>query len=250
MHRSGFDLMTYAQTLVTRLLTRAANERNPYSRRIKRILDRQVDYSTYANPVAVRKCDALFEERWITNRAAYRTDHWANHFEIDNLIRAGVLGDSPTLDFGCGTGNIDIELAKRGYRMIGVDLSPKAIEIANLYRADLPEDVKERAVFHQADITTFDRDEPLAACIMLHVVEHIQDPAIVFTALRRLLAQNGVMWVSVPFGDHYEDPGHVHHFYTKQELADFLGQYARVENIIHDETNNVLCAILHIRSGD
>jgi SAM-dependent methyltransferase len=34
------------------------------------------------------------------------------------------------IDFGCGTGIITLELARRGYRMIGVDPSPLMLEVA------------------------------------------------------------------------------------------------------------------------
>ncbi|MBQ4145742.1 MAG: class I SAM-dependent methyltransferase, partial [Clostridia bacterium] len=34
------------------------------------------------------------------------------------------------LDLGCGTGNITVPMAKRGYDMIGLDASPEMLEIA------------------------------------------------------------------------------------------------------------------------
>jgi SAM-dependent methyltransferase len=46
------------------------------------------------------------------------------------LIERGVLPGADVLDAGCGTGRYAIELARRGYVVHGVDLSPDLIDIA------------------------------------------------------------------------------------------------------------------------
>ncbi len=49
-----------------------------------------------------------------------------------DFIEAEIGGDRsvPILDIGCGTGRHAIELARRGYKVTGVDLSPSQIERA------------------------------------------------------------------------------------------------------------------------
>lgn len=56
------------------------------------------------------------------------------------------------LDLGCGTGNITLELANRGYDMIGLDASPEMLEIA-MEKARAQE--KEILFLHQ-DMTEFE----------------------------------------------------------------------------------------------
>src|SRR4026208_1526611 len=46
------------------------------------------------------------------------------------LVDRGVLPGSAILDAGCGTGRYAIELARRGYVVHGIDLSPDLIEVA------------------------------------------------------------------------------------------------------------------------
>ncbi len=56
------------------------------------------------------------------------------------------------LDMGCGTGNITLELAERGYDMIGLDASPEMLEIA---MEKAREQEKEILFLHQ-DMTEFE----------------------------------------------------------------------------------------------
>src|SRR5262249_603327 len=46
------------------------------------------------------------------------------------LIDRGILPGGDVLDAGCGSGRYAIELARRGYAVRGVDLSPDLIEVA------------------------------------------------------------------------------------------------------------------------
>lgn len=49
------------------------------------------------------------------------------HGEAD-LVEA--LGPASVLDAGCGTGRVAIELARRGMRVVGVDIDPDMLEVA------------------------------------------------------------------------------------------------------------------------
>ena len=60
---------------------------------------------------------------YIYDKLMYDIDYpkWANY--IEDIFRINNYKPSLILDLGCGTGNFCIEMAKRGYEMIGVDLS-------------------------------------------------------------------------------------------------------------------------------
>lgn len=53
---------------------------------------------------------------------------WANY--VEHLLKEYGISDGLVLELGCGTGNLTGALAKRGYDMIGVDLSEDMLEIA------------------------------------------------------------------------------------------------------------------------
>jgi SAM-dependent methyltransferase len=66
------------------------------------------------------------------------------------------------LDLACGTGIPTVMLARRGYRMTGVDRSPEMLAILESKRGDLPI----RAT--RADMREFSLPEPLEAAICLY----------------------------------------------------------------------------------
>jgi SAM-dependent methyltransferase len=46
------------------------------------------------------------------------------------LVESGQVLPCEAVDLGCGAGNYAVWLASRGFRMTGIDISPKAIELA------------------------------------------------------------------------------------------------------------------------
>lgn len=67
---------------------------------------------------------------YIYDKLTYDVDYrkWADYIEA--IFNKHGLKPSMVLDLGCGTGNFCIEMAKRGYEMIGVDLSPDMLSCA------------------------------------------------------------------------------------------------------------------------
>src|SRR6476660_2671232 len=64
------------------------------------------------------------------------------------LVGRDILPGAELLDAGCGTGRYSRELARRGYIVHGVDLSPELIEVAKGTAGDLTDGVS----FAVADI--------------------------------------------------------------------------------------------------
>ncbi|HEY7088733.1 MAG TPA: class I SAM-dependent methyltransferase [Tepidisphaeraceae bacterium] len=53
--------------------------------------------------------------------------------EVDFLVQAMGIhpGQARILDVGCGVGRHSLELARRGFKVVGLDVSPKFVELAN-----------------------------------------------------------------------------------------------------------------------
>jgi SAM-dependent methyltransferase len=80
------------------------------------------------------------------------------------LAMLGAAGGERVLDLACGTGRHALELARRGHRVVGVDISPDLLEIA---RADASAGSLE-ASFVELDLREMDFDEEFDLVLSLN----------------------------------------------------------------------------------
>lgn len=105
----------------------------------------------------------------------------------------------PVADLGCGVGTHALELARRGYDVVGVDLSPRMVHVA-----------RARAVRDGVDATfeVYDVGEPLrfgdaslGGVFAIHVVQHLPDPGAFIAEVRRGLRPDGHLLITSPVRD-------------------------------------------------
>lgn len=170
--------------------------------------------------------------------------YWEVYFETVYMLNCPYL-QGKVLDFGCGTGHLDIILAKKGFNVTGIDISTIAIDIANLFRSDESEEVKERTKFYIEDVTGPASElEKFDFCFSTHVFEHIKEPGPIIEGLRRRLKKDAYMLMSVPLGYAYNDPDHVHHFMNEEELRAHFDKYVKVIKVDRHESDKVLKIIV------
>lgn len=103
----------------------------------------------------------------------------------------GYLKRPPTsvLDYGCGSGRFLARMRQVGIRANGVDVSPRAIEVARSYGLDacvgsydeMPKDLGEFGLVR-----------------LWHVLEHVADPVAALTELKLRIMPGGSIVVAVP----------------------------------------------------
>lgn len=88
---------------------------------------------------------------------------------VDKLLKGYNSRINNIVNFGCGTGKHDIELARLGYQCKGIDISPLMIEIAR-QNADANES---RIEFEVGDVRNYETDRKYDAVISLfHVMSY------------------------------------------------------------------------------
>jgi SAM-dependent methyltransferase len=76
----------------------------------------------------------------------------------DLLRRTGAPDGARVLDGGCGTGRVAVELARRGWRVVGVDLDPSMLAAARAKSDAIP--------WHLDDLATLALDETFEAAVL------------------------------------------------------------------------------------
>ena len=111
------------------------------------------------------------------------------------LVGRGIVPGAEILDAGCGTGRYSRELARRGYIVHGVDLSPKLIEVANGAVAHRTGGVS-FAVADSLDSPTARYAAILCRGVLNDIIDDDRRDA-VFSAFARALRPNGALILDV-----------------------------------------------------
>lgn len=114
------------------------------------------------------------------------------------------------LDIGCSQGIISILLARKGFRVLGLDPDIEAIDYALADLAEEPENVRERVEFRVSDALTMAPEPDLFDTVVLgEVIEHLSRPERLVEVAFDALKPGGTAVITTPFGvlehpDHYE----------------------------------------------
>ena len=129
------------------------------------------------------------------------------------------------LDAGCGIGLYSLTLAKRGYKVHGIDADKEKISSAKKLAYSLNIDT---VSFDTSDICQLPiEDETYDRIICSDVIEHIKDDDVAVSELARVLKKRGILVLSVPsvmsVSKKMEDRfGHARQGYTKDQLISLL----------------------------
>ncbi len=151
------------------------------------------------------------------------------------ILKHVPAGGGRALDVGCGTGRVAFRLAARGYRVEGIDIEPRAVELAQRMAAA-------RAVpacaFRVGDYRNPAEVSPEAYDLVVcsEVLEHVDEYRAIIANMYRALKPAGRLIVTVPCDmrkfsilDRYA--GHLRRFDSREILAD-LSAFRRTSVIV------------------
>lgn len=146
---------------------------------------------TNADPAELAKFSEL-AHRWWDPESEFRPLHQINPLRlgwIDSL--AGIAGKR-VLDVGCGGGILADAMARKGADVLGIDLSVKALRVAQLHalEASTP-----RVDYREVSTEDLAAEQPGSFDVVtcMEMLEHVPDPASIVQACSTLVKPGG--WV-------------------------------------------------------
>jgi 2-polyprenyl-3-methyl-5-hydroxy-6-metoxy-1,4-benzoquinol methylase len=189
------------------------------------------------------ECDSVFTDRLKRYPIALKLDFWKNHFELESLKHYPEI-NGHVLDFGCGSGHLDIFLAQKGWTITGIDASPIGIAIANYNKERLLPDISSRLEFLEIDITKPNLTNlKFDSVWSTQVFEHLSNPKEIIDGVKQYVKDGAFFLICVPFNNAYPDPGHVNLFYSEKDFEDFLSPFLKIIRINIDYKFSVIRAL-------
>jgi 2-polyprenyl-6-hydroxyphenyl methylase / 3-demethylubiquinone-9 3-methyltransferase len=146
-----------------------------------------------ADPAELAKFSALAQSWW-DPKGPSRPLHDLNPLRLEYIARAIPLAARQVLDVGCGGGILSEAMARAGARVLGIDLSPAVLDVAELHALESGVETQYRAV--AAEDLAQERPAAFDLVTCMEMLEHVPDPAAAVKALAALVKPGGDVIVS------------------------------------------------------
>ncbi len=146
-----------------------------------------------ADPLELEKFSAL-AHRWWDPESEFKPLHQINPLRLDWIDGLAPLAGKSALDIGCGGGILAEAMAKRGARVTGIDLSEKALKVAQLHLLESKIAVAYEAISAEDLAARSPGAYDVVTCMEL--LEHVPDPASTVRACARLARPGGHVFFS------------------------------------------------------
>jgi 2-polyprenyl-6-hydroxyphenyl methylase/3-demethylubiquinone-9 3-methyltransferase len=146
-----------------------------------------------ADPRELEKFSAL-AHRWWDPQSEFKPLHQINPLRLAWIERLAPLAGKSALDIGCGGGILAESMARRGARVKGIDLSDKALKVAQLHSLESRIEVDYEAV--SAEDLALRSPSAFDVVTCMELLEHVPDPASTVRACARLSRPGGQVFFS------------------------------------------------------
>ncbi|BEI36717.1 bifunctional 2-polyprenyl-6-hydroxyphenol methylase/3-demethylubiquinol 3-O-methyltransferase UbiG [Polynucleobacter sp. HIN7] len=132
--------------------------------------------------------------RWWDPTSEFKPLHAINPLRLDWIKSITSLEGKQVLDVGCGGGILAESLSKSGATVTGIDLSTKALKVAELHQLESGTTVRYRSISAE-DLA---KEEPHSYDVVtcMEMLEHVPDPASVVQACANLCKPGGHLFFS------------------------------------------------------
>jgi 2-polyprenyl-6-hydroxyphenyl methylase / 3-demethylubiquinone-9 3-methyltransferase len=147
-----------------------------------------------ADPAELAKFSDL-AHHWWDKDSEFRPLHEINPLRLEWIQKLSPLHTKRVLDIGCGGGILADSMARKGANVLGIDLSTKALRVAQLHalEAQTP-NVAYQEISAEALAAQRPGDFDVVTC--MEMLEHVPDPASVVNACATLVKPGGWVFLS------------------------------------------------------
>lgn len=144
-----------------------------------------------ADPAELAKFSDL-AHHWWDPESEFRPLHQINPLRLDWIQTIAPLANKTVLDVGCGGGILSDSMARQGAQVTGIDLSIKALRVAQLHALEAnTANVSYREI--SAEALALEQPARFDVVTCMEMLEHVPDPASVVKACSELVKPGG--WV-------------------------------------------------------
>jgi 2-polyprenyl-6-hydroxyphenyl methylase/3-demethylubiquinone-9 3-methyltransferase len=150
--------------------------------------------SLNADPAELAKFSEL-AHRWWDLDSEFRPLHQINPLRLNWICGIAPLDGLRVLDIGCGGGILSDSMARRGSDVLGIDLSTKALKVAQLHALEAQ---TSRVQYREISVEQLAAEQPNSFDVVtcMEMLEHVPDPASVVKACAALVKPGGQVFFS------------------------------------------------------
>ena len=146
-----------------------------------------------ADPAELAKFSEL-AHRWWDPNSEFKPLHEINPLRLKWLDKQAPLAGKTVLDVGCGGGILAESMARSGATVRGIDLSTKALRVADLHSLESGVAVTYEEIAAEALAARMPAGFDVVTC--MEMLEHVPDPQSVVRACATLVRPGGTVFFS------------------------------------------------------
>ena len=146
-----------------------------------------------ADPLELQKFSDL-AHRWWDPSSEFRPLHEINPLRLEWINARAPLAGKAVLDIGCGGGILAESMARKGANVTGIDLSEKALKVADLHSLESGVQVRYELISAEDMAAREAGRYDVVTC--MEMLEHVPDPAAIVHACAALVKPGGQVFFS------------------------------------------------------